>query len=467
MENVWEKALNILRSEVNEQVFSTWFSSIKEIPSEDDSLTLAVPNKFFENWVREKYISLISMAVQQASGRSRRISFKVVEPAPQEKEKPKQPQTEKRVAGAEPQKDTRGESWLKSVFAGGRATPESRYKQIGLNPNYTFENFVVGENNRFAHAAALAICEKLSRMYNPFFLYGGVGLGKTHLMQAMGQEILQKNPKAQVLYISSEEFTNQLIKAIRTRTTDKFRNMYRNVDVLLVDDIHFIAGKESTQEEFFHTFNALHDAHKQIVISSDRTPQDIPTLEERLVSRFAWGLIADIQPPDFETRMAILGKKSENEAVGVPDEVLVFLAENIKTNIREMEGALIRVVASSKLTGQEMSVDLAKNVLRGMISTEAKKITIDLIQKVVAEYFNIKMSDMKTKKRTRAIAYPRQLAMYLSRSLTDYSLPDIGGFFGGRDHTTVLHACDKIGKELVNNESTRSVINELTVQIKR
>jgi chromosomal replication initiator protein len=469
MENVWEKALSILRSEVNEQIFNAWFLSIQEVSADSSSVTLGVPNKFFENWIREKYISLISTAVQQASGQNMDVKFKIVEAAPKKTEEA----PAKRESNPSPapiqdiHKEGKSESWLKSVFGGTRSVPESRYQQIGLNPNYTFENFVVGENNRFAHAAALAICEKLSRMYNPFFLYGGVGLGKTHLMQAMGQEILKRSPKTRVLYISSEEFTNQLINAIRTRTTAKFRDMYRNVDVLLIDDIQFIAGKESTQEEFFHTFNALHDSHKQIVISSDRTPQDIPTLEERLVSRFAWGLIADIQPPDFETRIAILEKKSENESVRVPKEVLFFLAENIKTNIREMEGALIRVVASAKLTGKEMSVGLAKEVLRGMIATDAKKITIDLIQKVVADYFNIKIGDMKTKKRTRAIAYPRQLAMYLSRTLTDYSLPDIGGFFGGRDHTTVLHACDKISKELENSENTRTVIEDLTVQIKR
>ena len=469
MENVWEKALSILRSEVNEQIFNAWFLSIQEVSADSSSVTLGVPNKFFENWIREKYISLISTAVQQASGQSMDVKFKIVESAPEKSEEaPARRASNPAPAPAQDvHKEGKSESWLKSVFGGTRTVPESRYQQIGLNPNYTFENFVVGENNRFAHAAALAICEKLSRMYNPFFLYGGVGLGKTHLMQAMGQEILKRSPKARVLYISSEEFTNQLINAIRTRTTAKFRDMYRNVDVLLIDDIQFIAGKESTQEEFFHTFNALHDSHKQIVISSDRTPQDIPTLEERLVSRFAWGLIADIQPPDFETRIAILEKKSENESIRVPKEVLFFLAEHIKTNIREMEGALIRVVASAKLTGKEMTVDLAKGVLRGMIATDAKKITIDLIQKVVADYFHIKIGDMKTKKRTRAIAYPRQLAMYLSRTLTDYSLPDIGGFFGGRDHTTVLHACDKISKEIENSENTRTVIEDLTVQIKR
>jgi chromosomal replication initiator protein len=353
------------------------------------------------------------------------------------------------------------------MFSGAKQPFETRQKNIGLNPNYTFDTFVVGSSNRFAHAASLAVCERLSKVYNPLFLYGGVGLGKTHLMQAMGHEVFKKYPKTKVLYISSEEFTNQLIQSIRNRTTEKFRNRYRNVDILLIDDIQFIAGKESTQEEFFHTFNSLHDAHKQIVLCSDRSPQDIKGLEERLVSRFAWGLIADIQPPDFETRIAILEKKSENEEVLVSREVLYFLAENIKTNIREMEGALIRVVAYAKLTGEQISVDLAKSVLKGMIVSDERRITIDHIQKIVSDFFGIRETDMKTKKRTRSVAYPRQMAMYLSRDLTDYSLPDIGGFFGGRDHSTVLHACDKINKELSNSDQTRSTVEKLVSLIKK
>ncbi len=470
MENIWEKSLSALKSEVNEQVFSAWFLPLQLIAIDDDHIRLGVPNKFFENWIREKYISLLKTAVQHASGKTLAISFEIIVPpetntlAADEKAQPEDV----------PRKEPRGDKdkrvgWLKSVFGGTRQTPESRYQEIGLNPKYTFENFVVGQSNRFAHAASMAICENIAKVYNPFFIYGGVGLGKTHLLHAIAQEILASHPKAKVLYMSSEEFTNQLINAIRTKTTPKFRAMYRNVDVLLIDDIQFIAGKESTQEEFFHTFNALYDAHKQIVISSDRSPQEIrnPELEERLVSRFAWGLIADIQPPDFETRMAIMSKKSELAAAQVPQDVLYFLAENIKTNIREMEGALIRVVAYANLTGREMSASLAKEVLKDMITAEEKKITIDLIQKVVSDYFSISMNDMKTKKRNRAIAYPRQLAMYLSRELTDHSLPDIGSSFGGRDHTTVLHACDKITKEMAANENTRDTVGKLSSLIKK
>jgi chromosomal replication initiator protein len=467
MADIWAKSLAILRSEVNDQVFSAWFSPISEASLDDNTITLGVPNKFFENWIKEKYISLVSTAVQQAAGRPLAVNFVIMESSASEMVPPSAEPTDKHPARPAQKTDKDGTvGWLKSVLGGSRNLPESRHQEIGLNPNYTFDNFVVGQSNRFAHAASLAICDTLSKVYNPLFLYGSVGLGKTHLLQAISHEILKKHPRAKVLYITSEEFTNQLISAIRTKNTPKFRSMYRNVDVLLIDDIQFIAGKESTQEEFFNTFNALHDAHKQIVLCSDRSPQDINGLEERLISRFAWGLIADIQAPDFETRIAIMEKKSENEAVKVPKEVLYFLAENVKTNIREMEGALIRVVAYSKLTAKDLSVPLAKEVLKGMISSGEKKITVVLIQKEVSKFFDISIEEMKAKKRTRSVVYPRQMAMYLSRELTDYSLPDIGGFFGGKDHTTVLHAYDKITKELADNEKTQAVVQKLTSLIK-
>ncbi len=463
MDNIWKNALDILEKEVNEQIFSAWFLQIKQLFADNQTLVLSVPNKFFENWVRDKYFSLINTAVNQTSGKTLVIEFKISENSVLTGGPP--PIPEKDVSPTEEKEQSAG--WLKSMFSGAKQAQDNRSKDIGLNPNYTFDTFVVGSSNRFAHAASLAVCERIAKVYNPLFLYGGVGLGKTHLMQAMGHEVLNKYPKAKVCYISSEEFTNQLIQAIRNRTTEKFRNKYRKVDILLIDDIQFIANKESTQEEFFHTFNSLHDAHKQIVLCSDRSPQDIKGLEKRLVSRFAWGLIADIQSPDFETRIAIIEKKSENEDIAISKEVLYFLAEHIKTNIREMEGALIRVVAYAKLTGEHITVDLAKTVLKGMIISDERKITIKQIQKIVADFFAIREEDMKTKKRTRAIAYPRQMAMYLSRSLTDHSLPDIGGFFGGRDHTTVLHACDKISKELLNNDQTKMTVEKLVSLIKR
>ncbi len=470
MENIWAKALSLLKSEVNEQVFSSWFLTIHFISSDDSSISLGVPNKFFEKWIRDKYFSLVQNAIQQAAGKSLSIKFEVVEPLslnPEETETNRTPV--KNIAPKNPaqDKDQPVGGWLKSVFAGSKALPESQYQKIGLNENYTFDDFVVGESNRFPHAAARAVCDNLAKAYNPLFLYGGVGLGKTHLMQAMGHEILKNHPRAKVLYISSEEFTNQLINAIQKKTTEKFRAMYRNVDILLLDDVQFIAGKNSTQEEFFHTFNTLYDSHKQIVLSSDRSPNEIKSLEERLVTRFAWGLVADVQAPDFETRMAILKKKIENTAVQVPETVIFFLAEHVRTNIRELEGALIRVEAYAKFTGETMTVDLAKKVLGGMISDGGKKITIDLIQKEVSEYFSIAVSEMKSKKRNRGIAYPRQFAMFLSREMTDYSLPDIGGFFGGRDHTTVLHACDKIKKERDNSQETNNILKVLTKKIKK
>ena len=335
-----------------------------------------------------------------------------------------------------------------------------------LNPKYTFDSFVIGNSNRFAHAASLAVAESPAKAYNPLFIYGGVGLGKTHLMHAIGHYILQNNPNAKVVYVSSEKFTNELINAIKDDKNEEFRTKYRSVDVLLIDDIQFIAGKERTQEEFFHTFNTLHEANKQIILSSDRPPKEIPTLEDRLRSRFEWGLIADIQAPDFETRMAILKKKADVENLNVPNEVMVYIATKIKSNIRELEGALIRIVAYSSLTNREITVDLATEALKDIISNKQNKsITIDLIQDVVAAYFNLRVEDLKSQRRTRNVAYPRQIAMYLSRKLTDMSLPKIGEEFGGRDHTTVIHAYEKISETLNNDESLEHTINDITKKL--
>ena len=335
-----------------------------------------------------------------------------------------------------------------------------------LNPKYTFNSFVIGNSNRFAHAASLAVAESPAKAYNPLFIYGGVGLGKTHLMHAIGHYILQNNPNAKVVYVSSEKFTNELINAIKDDKNEEFRTKYRSVDVLLIDDIQFIAGKERTQEEFFHTFNTLHEANKQIILSSDRPPKEIPTLEDRLRSRFEWGLIADIQAPDFETRMAILKKKADVEKLNVPNEVMVYIATKIKSNIRELEGALIRIVAYSSLTNREITVDLASEALKDIISNKQNKsITIDLIQDVVATYFNLRVEDLKSQRRTRNVAYPRQIAMYLSRKLTDMSLPKIGEEFGGRDHTTVIHAYEKISESLNRDESLEHTLNDITKKL--
>ena len=335
-----------------------------------------------------------------------------------------------------------------------------------LNNKYTFDTFVIGNSNRFAHAASLAVAESPAKSYNPLFIYGGVGLGKTHLMHAIGHHILQRSPNTKILYVTSEKFTNQLIDSIKDENSIEFRNQYRNVDILLIDDIQFLAGKERTQEEFFHTFNALHEANKQIIISSDRPPKEIPTLEDRLRSRFEWGLITDIQAPDLETRIAILRKKAMLENLQVPNEVMFYIADKIHSNIRELEGALIRVMAFASLSLIPITTEVAVEALKDIIpANNTKQITIEIIQQSVAGYFHLSPSEFKAKKRTRAVAFPRQIAMYLSRQLTDSSLPKIGDEFGGRDHTTVMHAHDKITKAILSDPLLEKKVNEMIHRI--
>ncbi|MDD5436191.1 MAG: chromosomal replication initiator protein DnaA [Candidatus Omnitrophica bacterium] len=450
--SVWSRTQDIIRRDLaNDQTYNIWFGPIKFISLSGETIVLEVPNKFFQGWLLDRYMPLVKMSLQKATGKELRVDFVLSEDPDEDAPKKLKPAEQKKEA--------------KPFWPFARQGPDAA-KEIGLSPKYTFDSFVIGSSNRFAHAASMAVSESPAKAYNPLFIYGGVGLGKTHLMHAIGQSALHRSPKAKVLYISSEEFTNQLIGAIQNRSTQKFREKYRGVDILLIDDIQFIAGKESTQEEFFHTFNALYDAHKQIVVTSDRPPKEIQSLEERLVSRFEWGLVTDIQPPDFETRIAILRKKSEKETIALPDDIFFFLAEVVKTNIRELEGALIRVVAYAKLIGGEVSVALAKEVLKDMIIEGEKKITIDLIQKKVSEYFDIKLSDMRAKKRSKAIAYPRQVAMYLARQLTDFSLPEIGDQFGGRDHTTVIHACEKIENDLKGKPGFKNMVDKLIQGIK-
>jgi len=447
----WSRAQEIIRKDLaNEQTYGIWFSPIKFVSLSADTLVLEVPNKFFKAWLLDRYMNLITAGIQKATGRELKIDFVLSDEVDAVVQKPR----------------SEGEKKEAKPFWPFARTSQDAAKEIGLSPKYTFDSFVIGPSNRFAHAASLAVSESPAKAYNPLFIYGGVGLGKTHLMHAVGQNVLHRTPKAKVLYISSEEFTNQLIGSIQNRSTQKFREKYRGVDVLLIDDIQFIAGKEATQEEFFHTFNALYDAHKQIVVSSDSPPKEIRGLEERLISRFLYGIVTDIQPPDFETRIAILKKKSEKETIALPEDVFYFLAEKVKTNIRELEGALIRVVAYAKLIGREISAELAKEVLRDMIIEGEKKVTIDLIQRRVSDFFDIKLSDMRAKKRSRAIAYPRQIAMYLARQLTDFSLPEIGDQFGGRDHTTVIHACDKVENDLKAKSGLKQTVDKLIQGIK-
>lgn len=338
-----------------------------------------------------------------------------------------------------------------------------------LNPKYTFETFVVGATNRFAHAASLAVAEAPAKSYNPLFIYGGVGLGKTHLMHAIGHYVQEHHPTKKVIYLSSEKFTNEFINAIMDNKADSFRNKYRNVDILLVDDIQFLAGKEQTQEEFFHTFNTLHEENKQIIISSDRPPKEIPTLEDRLRSRFEWGLITDISPPDLETRIAILTKKAKAEGLtDITNDVMLYIANQIDTNIRELEGALVRVVAYSSLINQDIDIELATEALKDIIpNNQPKKITVKLIQELVGKKYDLTLDDFQSKKRTKAIAYPRQIAMYLTRELTDLSLPKIGQEFGGRDHTTVIHAHNKISELLEKDNQLKGEISELKNDIKK
>ncbi|WP_069651075.1 chromosomal replication initiator protein DnaA [Caloranaerobacter ferrireducens] len=438
LDDIWNDTLRLIKTELTEVSFNTWFKTIEPLAINDNQIVLGAPNEFTKGILVARYLTLIKNAVKQATNKDFDIKFII-------------PGEEINDIGQTVQNEVND-------------TSTSRAQ---LNPKYTFDTFVIGNSNRFAHAASLAVAEAPAKAYNPLFIYGGVGLGKTHLMHAIGHYILNQNPKAKVVYVSSEKFTNELINSIRDDRNVEFRNKYRNVDVLLIDDIQFIAGKERTQEEFFHTFNALHEANKQIIISSDRPPKEIPTLEDRLRSRFEWGLIADIQPPDLETRIAILRKKAKVENIHVPNDVMLYIATKIQSNIRELEGALIRIVAYSSLTNREVTVDLAAEALKDIISnTKPREINVKLIKEIVAQNFNINVEDFDSKKRTRSIAYPRQIAMYLCRELTDLSLPKIGDEFGGRDHTTVIHAYDKISSDIKNNAELKLKIENIINEIK-
>lgn len=444
LKKLWDQTLTIIKAEMSEVSFNTWIKSCEPISISNDTIRISVPNSFTQDILEKRYKDLVANSIKSICSKLYKIEFLIASDI-------KSDETSK--------EDTPELKKNKAVLISDELSTT-------LNPKYTFDSFVIGNSNRFAHAASLAVAEAPAKAYNPLFIYGGVGLGKTHLMHAIGHYILDSNPNARVEYVSSEKFTNELINAIKDDKNEEFRNKYRNVDVLLIDDIQFIAGKERTQEEFFHTFNALHDANKQIILSSDRPPKEILTLEDRLRSRFEWGLIADIQVPDFETRMAILKKKADVEKLNVANEVMVYIATKIKSNIRELEGALIRIVAYSSLTNKEITVDLASEALKDIISKkQGKNITISIIQDIVASYFNLRIEDLKSQRRTRNIAYPRQIAMYLSRKLTDMSLPKIGEEFGGRDHTTVIHAYEKISENLNTDESLQHTIEDITKKL--
>ncbi|MDQ0158389.1 chromosomal replication initiator protein DnaA [Alkalibacillus salilacus] len=446
MENIsdlWNQTLNELEKKVSKPSFDTWLKSTEARSIEGDAIYIVAPNEFARDWLENSYAELISETVYDITGSQLTPKF-VIPESSQSMDEDSQP--------------------MKKV---NQAKSNEQDSKTMLNSKYTFETFVIGSGNRFAHAASLAVAEAPAKAYNPLFIYGGVGLGKTHLMHAIGHYVIEHNPDAKVVYLSSEKFTNEFINSIRDNRTIDFRNKYRNVDVLLIDDIQFLAGKEQTQEEFFHTFNSLHEDNKQIVISSDRPPKEIPTLEDRLRSRFEWGLITDITPPDLETRIAILRKKAKADGLEIPNEVMLYIANQIDTNIRELEGALIRVVAYSSLVNEEIDASLAADALKDIVPhARPKEITIKGIQEVIANRFNIYLEDFAAKKRTKSVAFPRQIAMYLTRELTDFSLPKIGEEFGGRDHTTVIHAHEKISKMMADDIQLQREIDELTEQIK-
>lgn len=435
---IWEKAQDSIKNQVGEASYETWFAGLNPKEQSPQTLLIEAPDEFFKNWVVDHYLNIIEHCIRQEANQDVTVVFDVL------------------PEGIEPTVATKVTAEVKNFLP-----PIATSGKENTN-RFSFNNFVVGPSNRFAYAASLAVAESPAKAYNPLFIYGSVGLGKTHLMQAITTYVQKHHPNLKNCYISSEQFTNELINAIRHKTTIQFRQKYRNIDVLLIDDIHFIAGKESTQEEFFHTFNTLHDNRKQIIICSDRPPKEISNLEERLVSRFAWGLITDVQPPDFETRVAILRKKLELEPANVPNDVIFFIADQIKTNIRELEGALIRVVACSLLEDRAISLDMAKNVLKDMVKESVKIISVEMIQKNVSEFFNITISDLKSTRRQKYLVLPRQIAMHLTRKLTKHSLPEIGNAFGGKDHTTVMHSCKKIDQEINTDMELRRTIEQLT-----
>ena len=467
LQAVWAQILDKMKEQLAPTAFN-WLNPVQPLSLTDDTLELGTQNEMSKEWIAGHYQTFIEDAVKAVLGDPKVVQLTVMAEAgtagqedalvvvEAKNEKPAQG-TLLPEGGAEAHAEVVAEPHI--VAPGDNSS---------LNPKYTFDTFVTGKSNNFAHAAAMAVADKPGKTYNPFFMYGGVGLGKTHLMHAIGNRVLKNHPEMRVLYVSSEQFTNEIIQAIQQGTSDKFRQKYRNIDVLLIDDIQFISGKTSTQEEFFHTFNTLYDAQKQVILSSDRPPREVERLEERLRSRFEWGLTTDIQAPDLETRIAILKNKAQSDHFSVPDDVMVYIASRIDSNIRELEGALTRVVAYASLTKRTVNTDLVAEALKDIFPNgKAKEVTMDIIQEIVASYFKIKIEDLHSKKRTRNIAYPRQIAMYLCRDLTETSLPQIGQFFGGRDHTTVIHAYDKINQDKETDNRLKGILNELIDRIQK
>jgi chromosomal replication initiator protein len=459
--NLWDTVMIAVEKRVNHESFTTWFKPITYLGCDQQTIRLRVPDGVFEDWILNNYREVLEESLEEANYSGRTISFEVFA----------HPELQENNAG--PYQNFSGLKEPTEVRQTGRlpvytenAGSESHFSDqepsdLPLNLKYTFDTFVVGSCNQFAHAASLAVADTPSKTYNPLYIYGGVGLGKTHLMCAIGHRVKEQNRHLRLCYISAEKFMNELINAIRYDQTMTFRDKYRSIDVLLIDDIQFMAGKERTQEEFFHTFNALYEGQKQIVISSDCPPREIPTLEERLHSRFEWGLIADIQPPDLETKVAILRKKAETENLNLPDNVALFIANKIKSNIRELEGSLVRLTALSSLRGEPINLSLAQEALKNLVEEEQRAITIEVVQKVVADYYGLKVADLKSKSNARNIAVPRQVSMYLCKNLTGASLPEIGREFGGKHHTTVLHSINKISALYDQKGHFHRLINSL------
>lgn len=441
---IWNDLLLELKKSLSDISFNTWFSDTELLNITNNKFIIGCSNSLILDTINLRYLDNLKKIIESITQNSFSIELILKENF----------------------KNELNENVNVSKKSSSKNTTMKIENNTTLNTKYTFESFVVGNSNRFAHAASLAVAESPSKAYNPLFIYGGVGLGKTHLMHAIGRMIQNNDKNSKVVYVTSEKFINELISAIKDDKNTEFRNKYRNIDVLLIDDVQFIAGKERTQEEFFHTFNTLHESNKQIILSSDRPPKEIKTLEERLCSRFEWGLIADIQPPDYETRIAILRKKADVDSLNIPNEVLIYIATKIKSNIRELEGALLRVVAYTNLTNSNVTLELAKEALKDLINTKnSKTITIEYIQETISNYFDLSIETLKSQRRTQNIAFPRQIAMYLCRKLTDTSLPKIGESFGGRDHTTVIHAYEKILNKIESDQEFSNTIQELSNKI--
>ncbi len=479
--DAWHTLQSAIRSRIQPEQFETWFRRATLVQVDDELVRLAVQNTFTRDWLLTYYRDVVELAVQQTFGGARRVEF-VIDPelvvrssreksagAIDNSDVPADAAPSSRSTPANGVRASASPASVDRSSARAPAEPVLRSdppngllwsSDIHLNPKYTFDNFVVGPCNRFAHAAAVGVGESPGKAYNPFFLHGNVGLGKTHLLQSLCTALLERDRRTRILYLSCETFVNHFINSLENGDVAKFRHKYRNVDVLVVDDIHLLANKDRTQEEFFHTFNSLYQAGKQIVLSSDSPPKDIPTLQERLVSRFKWGLVTEIEPPCYETRMAILKRKSRERGREIPDEVARLVAERIDTNIRELEGAVVKLIGYAGLAGKPVSVDLAREALRELFDQRKGAPSMEEILALITEHFSIKLAELQSKKRTNAIAYPRQIAMYLARQITRHSLEEIGGFFGGRDHSTVIYAVDRVGTLIQNDESVRSLVDD-------